>query len=49
MNDNNEEEKDISKRKGRKNYLIQEFDEDVQGKRIPSWIFKHFDLARLVV
>ena len=38
-----------SKRKGRKNHLIQEFDKDVQGKRIPSWIFNHFGLARFVV
>jgi hypothetical protein len=38
-----------SKRKGGKNHLIQEFHENVQGKRIPSWSFKHFGLARLVV
>ena len=38
-----------SKLKGRMNHLIQEFDKDVQGKRIPSWIFNHFGLARLVV
>jgi len=38
-----------SKMKGRKSHLIQEFDEYVQGKRIPSWSFKHFGLASLVV
>jgi hypothetical protein len=35
--------------KVRKNYLIQKFDKDVQSKRIPSWSFKHFGLASLVV
>jgi hypothetical protein len=38
-----------NKRKGGKNHLLQEFHEYVQGKRIPSWSFKHFGLARLVV
>jgi hypothetical protein len=36
-------------KKGGKNHLIQEFHEYVQGKKMPSWSFKHFGLARLVV
>lgn len=33
----------------KKKYLVQEFDKDVQGKGIPSWIFLHLSFARLVV
>ena len=39
--------KNISIKK--KNYIVQEFDEDVQGKGIPNRVFIHFGLAHLVV
>ena len=33
----------------RENYLVQEFDEDVQDKGIPSKILLHFGLTHLLV
>ena len=37
------------KHKHKKNYLVQEFDEDVQGKGIPNRMLIHFGLTHLVV